>query len=72
MLRIWRVINKSRLKRSCFGMFRDRRKEFDFLFFYTSRKHLRTKHTPELHLTYMYGKNGGDFGLVQYSTDEKW
>ena len=34
----------------------------------TSRKHLRTKVTPDLHLT--YSKNGGNLGLV--SNDKKW
>ena len=29
---------------------------------FTSRKHLRTKVTPNLHLT--YSKNGGNLGLV--------
>ena len=30
----------------------------------TSRKHLLTKVTPDLHLTYMYSKDGGNLGLV--------
>ena len=34
----------------------------------TSRKHLRTKVTPDLHLT--YSKNGGNLGLVL--NDKKW
>ena len=35
---------------------------------HTSRKHLRTKVTPDLHLTYI--KNGGNLGLV--FNDKKW
>ena len=35
---------------------------------YTSRKHLRTKVTPDLHLR--YSKNGGNLGLVL--KDKKW
>ena len=31
-------------------------------FWPTSRKHIRTKVTPDLHLT--YSKNGGNLGLV--------
>ena len=34
----------------------------------TSRKHLRTKVTPDMHLT--YSKNGGNLGLVL--SDKKW
>ena len=34
----------------------------------TSRKHLRRKVTPDLHLT--YSKNGGNLGLVL--NDKKW
>ena len=34
----------------------------------TSRKHFRTKVTPDLHLT--YSKNGGNLGLVL--NDKKW
>ena len=35
---------------------------------YAPRKHLRTKVTPYLHLT--YSKNGGNLGLVL--NDKKW